>query len=71
MRVGLVAMVLLGATLGGCQAFGGYTHSNAGHAYVAEHKRSVIQVLFGGSDVNVWNCDATGGTPQCWRVLEK
>ena len=71
MRVGLFAMAVLSLALSACSVYGGYTHSNAGHAYIAEHKRSVIQVLFGGADMNVWNCDATGGSPQCWRVLEK
>jgi hypothetical protein len=71
MRVGLFAMAVLSVALGACQTYGAYTHSNAGHAYISEHKRSVVQVILGGSDVNVWNCDATGGSPQCWRVLEK
>jgi hypothetical protein len=71
MRFGLFALALVSIALGACQTYGGYTHSNAGHAYVVENKRSVIQVLFGGADNNVWNCDATGGKPQCWRVIEK
>jgi hypothetical protein len=66
MRVGLFAMAVLSLALGACSTYSGYAHSNAGHAYIIEGQ----QQLFSYSE-NVWNCDATGGSPQCWRVLEK
>jgi hypothetical protein len=66
MRVGLFAMAVLSLALGACSTYSGYAHSNAGHAYILEGKSGLFS-----NDQNVWNCDATGGSPQCWRVLEK
>lgn len=66
MRVGLFAMAVLSLALGACSTYSGYAHSNAGHAYIVEGKSGIFDY-----QENVWNCDATGGSPQCWRVLEK
>jgi hypothetical protein len=66
MRFGLFAMAALSLMLSACSGYNSYTGSNAGHAYIREWTWNPFV-----TDAKVWNCDATGGSPQCWRVLEK
>jgi len=51
-------VLLLAACAAACSSYTTYAPGSAGHAYIVE-----------GSGT-VWSCDATTGTPQCWRVVE-
>lgn len=59
--VGLVAVA--GS---GCVHASGFQDGGPGRAYLVETHHYLI-----ASRTTVWSCDATGGAPQCWRVVEK
>ncbi len=57
----LLAMLLGGVTASGCM-YVAVTPSVAGRAYVVKKQGGYL----GKSDM--WNCDATTGTPTCYQV---
>ena len=57
----LLAAMMVSPWLGGCVAQTA-TPAQHGKAYV------VLGDLFGTS---MYHCDATGGEPECWEVVEK
>lgn len=56
----LLVAALLGSTLSSGCIYVTVTPSVNGKAFIAQKK------LVGGS--SFWNCDATAGTPTCWKV---
>jgi hypothetical protein len=58
----LLAMLLGSVTASGCM-YVGVTPSVAGRAYVVKQKGPRL-----AGESSLWNCDATSGTPTCYRV---
>lgn len=62
--VAALVMGALGAS--GCASTTGFQSGSPGRAYIVDAHNYLVT-----SDNVVWSCDATTGSPQCWRVVER
>ncbi len=49
-----------------CATTTGFQSGAPGRAYIVDSHNYLVT-----TDNLVWSCDATTGTPQCWRVVER